>query len=171
MEPIVVIVGFLGAGKTTLLKKLVQDYLGQKWKPFVVLNDYENARIDSQQFSQFLDANDVNALDGSCICCSGVSELRQSINDIPKREKGITFIEANGTTDACTLMGFLGVGINEIFFLQFKFLLLTHEIGLNEGMKMNSKRIRFRFHPSSSSITPMMLIKRGWMKSNHIFRI
>ena len=115
MEPIIVIIGFLGAGKTTLLKKLVTDYLKENWNPYIILNDYENANLDSQQFLEILNKNQINALNGSCICCSGVNELRQSVNDIPAREKGITIIEANGTTDACTLMGFLGVGLKDRF--------------------------------------------------------
>jgi G3E family GTPase len=115
VEPIIVIVGFLGAGKTTLLKRLIKDYKDQEWNPYFILNDYENANLDSQQFLSFLSPEQINSLKGSCICCSGVTELRQAVNSIPRREKGITFIEANGTTDACTLMGFLGVGINENF--------------------------------------------------------
>lgn len=115
MEAIIVIVGFLGVGKTTLLKKLVKEYLDQEWSPFIILNDYENANLDAQDFLQFLDPKQINALSGSCICCSGVNELRQQVNDIPQREKGITFIEANGTTDAASLMGFLGVGMKDHF--------------------------------------------------------
>jgi len=115
MEAIVVIVGFLGAGKTTLLKKLVDDATARDWQPFVVLNDYESADLDIAQLSEKLDAKWLKALSGSCICCSGISELRDSVNRIPERKNGITFIEANGTTDACSLMGFLGVGINERF--------------------------------------------------------
>lgn len=115
MEAIVVIVGFLGAGKTTLLKNLVDDATARDWQPFVVLNDYESADLDIAQLSEKLDAKWLKALSGSCICCSGISELRDSVNRIPERKNGITFIEANGTTDACSLMGFLGVGINERF--------------------------------------------------------
>ncbi|WP_100914655.1 GTP-binding protein [Pseudoalteromonas spongiae] len=115
MEAIIVIVGFLGAGKTTLLKKLVDNALAQSWQPFIVLNDYETAELDIAQLSDKLDKQWLKALSGSCICCSGISELRDSVNRIPKRTNGITFIEANGTTDACSLMGFLGVGINERF--------------------------------------------------------
>ena len=115
MEPIIVIVGFLGAGKTTLLKKLTKEYSNNSWNPFIILNDYENASMDPQQFLDFLPPLQVNALTGSCICCSGVHELRTRVNAIPTREKGITFIEANGTTDAGELMGFLGVGIKEQF--------------------------------------------------------
>lgn len=115
MEPIIVIVGFLGAGKTTLLKELINKYQNTGWSPYVILNDYQNANLDSQQLLEMLEPKYINSLSGSCICCSGVTELRQSVNNIPHREKGITLIEANGTTDACTLMGFLGVGINENF--------------------------------------------------------
>ncbi len=115
MEPIIVIVGFLGAGKTTLLKELISRYQSKNWSPFVILNDYQNANLDSQQLLEMLDPKFINALNGSCICCSGVTELRESVNNIPHRNKGITLIEANGTTDACTLMEFLGVGINENF--------------------------------------------------------
>ena len=53
MEPIIVIVGFLGAGKTTLLKKLTKDYIDAQWNPFIILNDYQNANLDTQQFLNF----------------------------------------------------------------------------------------------------------------------
>jgi G3E family GTPase len=115
MEAIIVIVGFLGSGKTTLLKKLVNEYLNHDWQPYIILNDYENARVDSQQFLEQLPKNQVNALSGACICCSGINELRQTVNDIPQRKKGITLIEANGTSDAATLMGFMGVGLRDNF--------------------------------------------------------
>ena len=115
MEAIIVIVGFLGAGKTTLLKRVVKEYLEKGWNPFVILNDYENAYLDAQDFLQLLEPKQINALNGSCICCSGIGELRFQVNRIPRREKGITLIEANGTTDAASLMGFLGVGMEEHF--------------------------------------------------------
>ena len=50
MEAIITIVGFLGAGKTTLLKQLVHSFIKNEWQPFVILNDYENAYLDAQQF-------------------------------------------------------------------------------------------------------------------------
>ena len=103
MEPIIVIVGFLGAGKTTLLKKVTRDFLDAKWSPFVILNDYQNARLDAQQFLSLLAPSQINALHGSCICCSGITELRSQINLIPKRERGVTLIEANGTSTALSL--------------------------------------------------------------------
>lgn len=115
MEPIITVVGFLGAGKTTLLKQLIKNYTDKGWDPFVILNDYENASLDAQQFNNQIESNQIRALSGSCICCSGINELREFINRIPKRNNGITLIEANGTSDACSLMGFLGVGVNDRF--------------------------------------------------------
>ena len=115
MEAIIVIVGFLGAGKTTLLRHLIGCYIDAGWKPFVILNDYENAYLDVQQLSEKIEPQWLKPLNGSCICCSGINELRDSVNRIPERERGITLIEANGTSDAYALMGFLGVGINERF--------------------------------------------------------
>jgi G3E family GTPase len=115
MEAIIVIVGFLGTGKTTLLKKVTQEFLASHWNPFIILNDYENATIDVQNFLSFLPPEQIKPQSGSCICCTGIQELREVVNRIPKREKGITLIEANGTTDAASLMGFLGVGMDQRF--------------------------------------------------------
>ena len=115
MEAIITVVGFLGSGKTTLLRHLINNYVNKGYNPFVVLNDYENANLEAQQFLDQLDSKQVRALSGSCICCSGINELREFINRIPQRANGITLIEANGTSDACSLMSFLGVGLNERF--------------------------------------------------------
>ncbi|WP_010520927.1 GTP-binding protein [Aquimarina agarivorans] len=115
MESVITIVGFLGAGKTTLLKFLITRFFENGWHPFLILNDYENAQMDAQHFVNQLDLNSIKALSGSCICCSGIMELRNTVNRIPKREKGITLIEANGTSDACSLMEFLGVGLKDRF--------------------------------------------------------
>ncbi|WP_420573766.1 GTP-binding protein [Kordia sp.] len=115
MEAIITIVGFLGSGKTTLLKTLTNNYIDKGWKPFVILNDYENANLDAQWFTQQIEFNQVRALSGSCICCNGINQLRDFVNKIPERTKGITFIEANGTSDACSLMSFLGVGLKNRF--------------------------------------------------------
>ena len=115
MESIITIVGFLGAGKTTLLKFVLEKFLGSNFSPYLILNDFENAELDAQQFTKLLDSRSIKALSGNCICCSGIMELRNMVNRIPKRKNGITIIEANGTSDACSLMEFLGVGIEERF--------------------------------------------------------
>lgn len=115
MEAIITIVGFLGAGKTTLLRHLISKSIDSGWKPFIVLNDYENANLDAVQFTDKIDPVYIRSLTGSCICCSGINELRNYVNRIPERPNGITFIEANGTSDACALMEFLGVGVDPRF--------------------------------------------------------
>ncbi|MEM6525294.1 MAG: GTP-binding protein [Bacteroidota bacterium] len=115
MEAIITVVGFLGAGKTTLLRHLVTNYLNKGWDPFIILNDYENAYLDVRQFVEQIDPKHVMPLNGSCICCSGINELRDYVNRIPERVNGVTLIEANGTSDSCSLMGFLGVGLNDRF--------------------------------------------------------
>lgn len=115
MEAIIAIVGFLGAGKTTLLKQLTNHYIKEGWNPYIIINDYENAYLDAQQLTDKIKPKWIKALNGSCICCSGIAELREFVNRIPERTNGITLIEANGTSDACSLMGFLGVGIDERF--------------------------------------------------------
>ncbi|MDY8137948.1 GTP-binding protein [Aquimarina sp. 2201CG5-10] len=114
-EAIITVVGFLGAGKTTLLKYLIDNFIDKDWDPFVILNDYENANMDAQQFTKQIELNNIKALSGNCICCSGIVELRNIVNRIPERKNGITLIEANGTSDASSLMEFLGVGLNDRF--------------------------------------------------------
>lgn len=115
MEAIITIVGFLGAGKTTLLRHLITNYIESGWNPFVILNDYENANLDARQFTEKVGSRSIKALTGSCICCTGINELRNYVNGVSERENGITLIEANGTSDACSLMEFLGVGLNDRF--------------------------------------------------------
>jgi len=66
MEAIITIVGFLGAGKTTLLKYLIQSFSEKGWSPFLILNDYENANMDAQQFAKQVELNRIKALSGSC---------------------------------------------------------------------------------------------------------
>jgi len=102
LEAILAVVGFLGVGKTTLLKQLISSYSEAGWNPFVILNDYENAQLDAQQLTDQTAPEWIKSLSGSCICCSGIAELRN-------------LVKANGTSDACELMGFLGVGIEKHF--------------------------------------------------------
>ena len=104
-EPIIAIVGFLGSGKTTLLKKVLDSCEKEQKNPFVVLNDYENAQLDAERLNQGLKSSCVKPLSGSCVVVLVFINC-DFVNEIPSREEGITLIEANGTTDACSLMGF-----------------------------------------------------------------
>ena len=109
------IVGFLGAGKTTLLGELVERCVERGRSPHVVLNDYASADLDARRIAEGTPLGTVTALTGSCICCDGIEQHRDSVNAAPFRANGITLIEANGTTDAPRLMEFLGVGLDERF--------------------------------------------------------
>ncbi|WP_255452751.1 tRNA (adenosine(37)-N6)-threonylcarbamoyltransferase complex ATPase subunit type 1 TsaE [Aquimarina sp. RZ0] len=95
MEAIITVVGFLGAGKTTLLKHLIENFSINGWSPFVILNDYENANMDVQQFSKQIELKNIKPLSGSCICYTGMVELRNTVNRIPERVDGITLILTN----------------------------------------------------------------------------
>ena len=54
MESLFVFVGFLGSGKTTLLREAVNSIVNAGYDPYVVLNDYQNAQLDVQWFSEIL---------------------------------------------------------------------------------------------------------------------
>jgi G3E family GTPase len=109
-----VLVGYLGAGKTTLLKRMVQWLICNDWQPYIVLNDYQNARLDTTWIRQEFAELAIDPLAGSCICCSGLNELREALRQRPaNRKKPITLIEANGTTDPFDLLAHLTVGIDQ----------------------------------------------------------
>ena len=114
-ESVITLVGFLGAGKTTLLKYLEHAISANGGSPYIILNDYENAQLDAQQFADQIKNDRIKSLSGSCVCCTGLHVLREYVNDIPERKGGVTLIEANGTTDAVSLAGFLGTGLKDRF--------------------------------------------------------
>ena len=114
LEPIIIIAGFLGAGKTTLLGEMLRQLRERNWQPFVVLNDYESARLDASLLQETFEQLQIAPLTGACVCCTGLNELRGILKDRPKRDtKPITLIEANGTTQAYDLLGHLSIGLDE----------------------------------------------------------
>lgn len=145
MEAIITIVGFLGSGKTTLLKHIVRNTITYSWQPFIILNDYENANLDAVQFTESIAPKWVKALTGSCICCSGIDALRNYVNCIPERTNGITLIEANGTSDACALMEFLGVGLENRFLPPIQISVVNvaqwQKRGSNNGLERNQIQV------------------------------
>jgi G3E family GTPase len=100
--PLVLIVGFLGAGKTTLLRDLLPLLEASELDPFVIINDYANARVDAS--SLIKEGRTVKPINGNCICCDSASELIDMLLEIPPSEKRIVLIEANGTTDPTALI-------------------------------------------------------------------
>jgi len=105
MTPLVLIVGFLGAGKTTFLRGLVDSCGSSGIKPYVVLNDFQNARVDAELFREIRDM--VKPISGSCVCCGSRDELVEAISAAPAAPDRVVLVETNGTTDAEELIDFL----------------------------------------------------------------
>ncbi|GAA3511774.1 GTP-binding protein [Aquimarina addita] len=178
MEAIITIVGFLGAGKTTLLKHLITSYIDNGWNPFVVLNDYENANLDTLQLTDKLEPKWIRALTGSCICCTGIHELRNYVNRIPARTNGITLIEANGTSDACSLMEFLCVGLHDRFLppIQISVVDVTNWQKREEFNELESNQVQVSSlivlsHIEKQTVDRQALVVRDLKKRNPFAKI
>jgi G3E family GTPase len=100
--PIVVVVGFLGAGKTTFIRDLLPLLEKRSLDPFVIINDYANARVDASSLKE--EGRSVTPLNGNCICCDSIAELMNVLLEIPIAEGRLVLIEANGTTDSTALL-------------------------------------------------------------------
>ena len=50
--PIVIVSGYLGAGKTTFLREIIPLLVGSPHPPYVILNDFSNAEVDSALLRQ-----------------------------------------------------------------------------------------------------------------------
>ncbi len=100
--PLVFIVGFLGSGKTTLIRDLLPLLETRGLDPFVIINDYANARVDASSLQN--EGRTVAPINGNCICCDSVIELMNLLMEIPLTEERVVLIEANGTSDPTTLI-------------------------------------------------------------------
>ena len=83
MTPLIVIVGFLGAGKTTFLQNLVPALGAEGLIPSLLINDYQNARIDGERFRGVID--EVTTLNGDCVCCGSRDELLAALEQFEHR--------------------------------------------------------------------------------------
>jgi len=102
MTPLVLIVGFLGSGKTTFLKNLMPALAVEGLKPSLIINDYQNARIDAEQFRDL--AEEVKALSGDCVCCGSRDALLEALRAFHHDSGRVLLIETNGTTDSAQLI-------------------------------------------------------------------
>lgn len=102
MTPLVLLVGFLGSGKTTFLKNLMPALAVRGLAPELIINDYQNARIDAEQFREV--AAEVKALSGDCVCCGSRDELLEALRDFKHGSGRVMIIETNGTTDSAQLI-------------------------------------------------------------------
>ncbi len=105
MIPLVLMAGFLGAGKTRFLTEAVPLLAARGVRPRIILNDFENARIDAARLGA-LDAL-VTPLNGECVCCGSLRELLQTLYDVPPDPGSVMLIEANGATETDELLGHL----------------------------------------------------------------
>lgn len=102
MTPLVLAVGFLGSGKTTFLKNLMPALAVEALVPELIINDYQNARIDAEQFRDLV--AEVKALSGDCVCCGSRDELLEALRDFKHESGKVMIIETNGTTDSVQLI-------------------------------------------------------------------
>lgn len=103
--PLVLITGFLGSGKTTLLEQLLPGLENEGLAPFVLINDYRNARIDASRLTQA--GRPVVPINGNCVCCDSIHELVEALVKMPSAAGRIALVEVNGTSDPAALLDHL----------------------------------------------------------------
>ena len=71
-----IISGFLGAGKTTFINKYIS---GNKGKTVIIENEFGKIGLDKKLIQGNIPVREINS---GCICCSLVSDFRESIREI-----------------------------------------------------------------------------------------
>lgn len=107
MTPLVLFVGFLGSGKTTFLKNLLPQLRTRGLEPCVIINDYQNAKVDAEQLRDL--AAEIGAISGDCVCCGSKDELLSALEKFEHGPNRIVLIETNGTTDSEQLIEMLSL--------------------------------------------------------------
>ena len=107
MTPLVLLVGFLGSGKTTYLRALLPALQSNGLDPHVVINDYQNARVDAALLQGL--AESVVPISGSCVCCGSREELLAALENFDHAPGRVLVIETNGTTDSEELIELLSL--------------------------------------------------------------
>lgn len=105
MIPLVLLAGFLGAGKTRFLTELIPQLTASGVRVRIILNDFQNARIDAARLGA-LEAL-VTPLNGECVCCGSLRELLEQLYDVPAQPGSVMLVEANGATETDELLGHL----------------------------------------------------------------
>ncbi len=107
MTPLILLVGFLGAGKTTYLRHLLPELRARGIDPHVIINDYQNARVDAELLRELTDS--IVPISGSCVCCGSREELLGALEKFDHAPHRVVVIETNGTTDAGELVELLAL--------------------------------------------------------------
>jgi len=100
--PVVILSGFLGAGKTTFLREILPKIAAGPRPPFVILNDFLNAEVDSASLREF--TSEIRAIAAGCVCCDAADGLVEALDAVPADLHPVILIEANGTTDPFPLL-------------------------------------------------------------------
>ena len=106
MSPLLLVAGFLGAGKTTFLRQLLPALVARGLRPRVILNDFQNARVDAATLTDLVP--ELTAIDGDCVCCETFADLLEALAGMPAPGGEVVVVEANGTTDTGVLLELLG---------------------------------------------------------------
>jgi G3E family GTPase len=107
MAPLVLLVGFLGSGKTTYLRALLPELRERGIEPHVIINDYQNARVDAELLRELADS--IVPISGSCVCCGSREELLGALEKFEHAPNRAVVIETNGTTDSEELIELLSL--------------------------------------------------------------
>jgi G3E family GTPase len=107
MTPLILLVGFLGSGKTTYLRQLLPALHARGIDPHVIINDYQNARVDAELLREL--ANSIVPISGSCVCCGSREELLGALEKFEHAPGRVVVIETNGTTDSEELIELLAL--------------------------------------------------------------
>lgn len=107
MTPLILLVGFLGSGKTTYLRRLLPALSACGMDPHVIINDYQNARVDAELLREL--AASIVPISGSCVCCGSREELLGALEKFEHAPDRVVVIETNGTTDSEELIELLAL--------------------------------------------------------------
>jgi len=97
----------LGSGKTTLLKTLIPLLQEQGIRAQVIINDYQNAKVDAEQL--LLLSEEIRAISGDCVCCGSKDELIEALQKFEHGPDRVMLVETNGTTDSEQLIELLSL--------------------------------------------------------------
>ena len=101
-KPLFFITGFLGVGKTTLLRALLEELQDLGRTTNVILNDYENAKIDASTLPEY--ASSIFPIAASCACCDSLDDLVKLCLAAQQSDGDVLLIELNGTADPLPLL-------------------------------------------------------------------